>query len=203
MGGGKGGGDEAAKARQDEQQRQKRIREGTQGVNKTFEQFDDDFFAGRRSSFLDYYTPQVEDQYGDAQKELTFALARGGNLNSSARGEQFGELQKLYDTNTKSIADQALAQESQARTAVEDARAGLISTLNVTGDAEGAVNSALSRATVLSQPSQYDPLAQLFVDFTSGLGSQAAMERSFAAGGPKPRYDTGLFGNSGRVTVRN
>ncbi|WP_048647496.1 hypothetical protein [Nitratireductor soli] len=166
--------------------------------------FDDSFFEGRRNSFLDYYAPQLEDQYSDAQKELTFALARGGNLNSSTRGEQVGDLQKLFDTNERSIADQALAHENQARTAVEDARGDLISMLNVTGDAEGAANSALTRASVLSKPAAYDPLGQLFVDFTAGLGTQAAQERAAAAsgGGYKPRYDTGLFGNTGRVSVR-
>lgn len=230
MGGGKGGSNEAAKAREEEQRRQEKIRVGTRNVNAIFDggtykpildqtdrglvfgdeeqregQFTDDFFEGRRKSFLDYYTPQVEDQYSDAQRELTFALARGGNLNSSTRGEQVGDLQKLYDTQTKSIADQALAHENQARTSVEDTRSNLIATLNATGDAQGAVNSALSRAAVLSKPSAYDPLGQLFVDFTSGLGTQAALERAEAASGGqyKPRYNTGLFGNTGRVTVRD
>lgn len=197
--GGKGGGNEAQRAREEEQARQKKIREGTERVNTIFDsQFNDDFFSGRKEAFLDYSTPQLENQYGDAQKELTFALARGGNLNSSARGQKLGELQRLYDTNKQAIADQALGHASQARNAVEDARGGLIATLNATGDAQGAANSALTRATVLSQPVPYSPLGQLFVDFTSGLGIQAALEKSFAAGGPKPRYNTGLFG-PGRV----
>jgi len=201
--GGKSGGNEAALARQEEQSRQEKIRGGTERVNSIFnENFGDDFFEGRKKAFLDYSTPQLENQYGDAQKELTFALTRGGNLNSSVRGEKLGELQRLYDTNKQSIADQALSHESQARNAVEDARGNLVSTLNATGDAEGAANSALTRASVLSQPAPYSPLSQLFVDFTSGLGTQAAQERSQAAGGPQARYDTGLFGG-GRVVNRS
>ncbi|MCY0148306.1 hypothetical protein OEG84_11440 [Hoeflea sp. G2-23] len=201
--GGKSGGNEAALARADEQARQEKIREGTTRVNDIFGQnFNDDFFKGRRDAFLDYNTPQLENQYNDAQKQLTFSLARGGNLNSSARGEQLGKLQTLYDTNKQSIADQALQQENQARTAVEDARSNLVTTLNATGDAEGAANSALTRASALSQPGTYSPLGQLFVDFTSGLGTQAAAERSYAAGGPKPTYNTGLFGG-GKVVTRS
>jgi hypothetical protein len=203
--GSKGGGNEAKQARKDEQERQARIREGTASINKTFDsQFNDDFFNGRRDAFMNYATPQLEDQYGKASKELTFALARGGNLDSSARGQKLGELQKLYDVNKQKVADDALSSSTQARTAVEDARGNLIATLNATGDAQGAANSALTRASVLSQPTAYSPLGQLFTDFTSSLGIQAAQERAAAASGGSysPRYDTGLFGNAGRVTVR-
>lgn len=201
----KGGGNEAAQARRGEEQRQARIREGTTKINSTFDgQFNDDFFKNRQKAFMDYSTPQLEDQYGKANKELTFSLARGGNLDSSTRGQKLGELQKLYDVNKQKVADDALSSSTQARTAVEDARGNLISTLNATGDAQGAANSALTRASALSQPAAYSPLGQLFTDFTSALGTQAAQERAAAASGGayKSNYDTGLFGNAGRVTVR-
>lgn len=165
--------------------------------------FGDDFFAKRRQSFIDYATPQLEDQYGNAQKELTFALARSGTLDSSIRGEQTGKLQQLYDLNKQKIGDEALSYETQSRNAVEDARANLIQTLNATGDAQGAANSALSRSQALSQPAAYSPLSQLFTDFTAGLGTQAAQERAMAASGGsyKAPYNTGLFGGAGRVKV--
>lgn len=173
-----------------------------QGVENTGG-FGDDFFANRKQAYLDYATPQLQDQYSDAQKQLTFALARTGNLNSSARSEKSGDLQKLYDLNNQQIADQALSYETQARNSVEDARANLIATLNATGDAEGAANSALARATALSQPAAYSPLSQLFADFTNGLGVQAAQEKTAAASGGSYAIpvNTGLFSNTGRVKV--
>src|SRR5262249_14950339 len=128
----------------------------------------------------------------------------GGNLNSSARSSQAADLQKLYDTNAQQIADQALSYETQSRNAVEDARSNLISTLNATGDVEGAVNSALARSAALSKPEAYSPLANLFSDFTSGLGIQAAQERAAAMsnGAYKSAVNTGLFGGNRRaVTV--
>lgn len=164
--------------------------------------FNDAFFKGRRDAYVNYAMPQLRDQFGKAGKELTFALDRSGLLDSSVRGQKMSELQKLFDTNEQQVKDKALSSETQARTAVEDARANLIATLNATGDAEGAANSALARSTALSQPEAYSPVGQMFTDFTAGLGTQAAAERSFAAGGPKPTYNTGLFGNSGRVVVR-
>lgn len=166
-------------------------------------QFTDDFFNGRKQAYLNYADPQLQDQYGDANRQLTFSLARSGLLDSSARGQKLGELQKLYDTQKQAIADKALSYETGARNSVEDARSNLIQTLNATGDAEGAANSALARSQALSAPDAYSPLAQLFTDFTNGLGIQAAQERSYAAGGAKPLYNTGLFSNAGRVSVTN
>lgn len=165
--------------------------------------FNDDFFSGRRQAYIDYASPQLEEQYGDAQKQLTYALTRSGNLDSSMRADKSADLQKMYDLNKQKIADDALSYETQSRTAVEDARANLIATLNATGDAQGAANSAIARSQALSQAPAYSPLSQLFTDFTAGLGTQAAQERAEAAsnGGYKARYNTGLFGNAGRVSV--
>ncbi|MFK3857827.1 hypothetical protein [Agrobacterium pusense] len=283
----KGGGNEAAQARADEQQRQERIRQGTQRVNSIFDGamtgsgildanaaydpnatyyladgskwapntvqnyanageilgagragtldrhpillspeqqfaeaakggklytgvtkqsgFDDAYFDGRRQAYIDYANPQLEQQYADAQKQLTFALTRGGLLDSSVRAEKTGELQKLYDVNKQKIADEALSHATQARNSVEDARSNLIATLNATGDAEGAANQAITRASALSQPAAYSPLSQLFADFTSGLGTQAALERAnyYSGGQTGARYSTGLFSpnnNSVKVT---
>lgn len=166
--------------------------------------FGEDFFNGRKQAFLDYASPQLEDQYGDAQKQLTFALARNGTLDSSIRGEKVGELQKKYDLNKQQIADQALASSTDARNAVEDARANLIATLNATGDAKGAAQAALARSAALSKPAAYSPLTNLFADFTATLGQQAALERAnyYSGGQTGSRYSTGLFAPStGAVKV--
>lgn len=165
--------------------------------------FGDDYFNKLRQNYIDYATPQLEKQYGDASKELTFALARGGNLDSSVRGDKAGELQQLYDLNKQQVADQALSYEGEARNSVEDARSNLIATLNATGDAQGAASSAIARASALSKPAAYSPLSQLFADFTAGLGTQAALERAnYYGGGQAPRYSTGLFTPKNAVSVK-
>lgn len=140
--------------------------------------FDDQFFQDRRQAYLDYATPQLEQQYGDAQRDLTFALARGGLLDSSARGSRAADLQQLYDLNTQQVSDQALNYETEARNAIEDARSSLIQQLNVTGDVQGAVNAARARSQALSQPPAFSPLSNLFSSFTEGLGNRMAHERA-------------------------
>lgn len=168
----------AEEMQRQEAERQRKLRQGTAKINEVFSQFDDDFFSNRRQAYIDYATPQLEQQYGDAQKQLTFALARAGLLDSSARGQKAGELQQLFDTNRQGIADEALGYENQARNAIEDARANLISMLNATGDVQGAVNLATQRASALAQPQPYSPLAQAFAHFTEGLGARAAAQRA-------------------------
>lgn len=197
-----GGGKSAAKrqatqARADEVARQDQIRRGTSAINDTFGQFNDDFFGNLRNSFTNYARPQLDKQFGDARDQLTFNLARSGTLDSSMRGTQNADLQERYDTNLQDITDQGRAYEAEARTNVERQRANLLTTLQSTADATGASNSAMAQAAALATPPSYSPLGQLFQDGTSMLGQQAALERSYAMGyGPRPRYNTGLFGTS-------
>lgn len=199
-----GSADAAAQARADEVARQGNIREGTNSINSTFDsQFTDDFYKGLQQKSLDYYLPQVDQQYKDAQKQLTFSLARGGNMDSSTRAEQQGKLQQLYDTNKQSIADQSASYANTAKNNVESARADLISALNSTGDASGAASSAINRATVLSQPAPFSPITDMFATFAGNLGTQAQIERNAALAGTRPTHNTGLFGNKNSVVVSN
>lgn len=203
-----GGGKNAAKreadrARADEEARQGRIRAGTSSINDTFGQFDDNFFGGIRDSYTDFARPQIDDQFKKASEQGTYNLARSGTLDSSMRGEQNADIQKQYDIGLQDIADKARGYETEARNNVERGRGDLISMLQVTGDATGAANSALARASTLATPPAYSPLGQLFQDSTAMLGQQMAAERAFALGlGPKPRNSTGLFGaGNGSVKV--
>jgi hypothetical protein len=206
MGGKDDGAKLAREARADEVARQGRIRAGTERVNDIFgKNFGDKFFTDRKNAFLNYATPQLSDQYADANKQLVYSLDRSGLTDSSARGEKYADLQKMYDLNQQKVADDALALEGQSRGQVEDARANLIQTLNATGDAEGAANSAITRSQALTKPAAFSPLENLFVDFTRTLGVQAAQERAQAAsdGAYQARYDTGLFGpRGGTVQIR-
>lgn len=171
------------------------------GASSTGGGFDDAFYGNRRQAYVDYAQPQLDQQYADAQKELTYALARNGTLDSSVRGEKTGELKKLYDLNSQKVADDALSYETDARNAVESARADLISTLNATGDAEGAANSALARSAALSQPAAFSPLASLFVDFTNALGTQAAANRAdyYASGAPSAGGGATIYNRSNKA----
>lgn len=202
MSGGGGGNDEARKARKAEEKRQARIRKGTARIDNIFDRnFDPAFYEGREDAYRDYATPQVDRQYRDASDDLAYHLARTGGLDSSTRATKEAELGELRDLERQKVESDALQQGTDARTRVEDARTDLITVLQATGNAQGAAQGALNRAGALSRPESFSPLQDLFLRFTAGLGNQAALERAYAAGGPAPRYNTGLFG-PGRDAVK-
>lgn len=199
----KGAGDDAKQARQDEQARQQRIREGTKRIGDIFgKQFNDQFFTDTQGKYMAYATPQLAEQHGDAQKELTYALARSGTLESSSRADLASKLQQQYEIQRQKVADEALGYKTKAMTGVEDARSNLIAMLNATGDAQGAANAAMTRAKALSQPPAYSPLANLFADFTGALGARAAAERSYAMAGAAGAPGVRSFSPGGSVRVR-
>lgn len=204
---GKKGGadDEAKKARQDEQERQARIRAGTQRVGEIFgDQFTPDFFGNQAQRYINFATPQLNEQHDDAKKQLTFALDRSGNLDSSSRADLSGELERQYGLQRQKVADDALNYKQKAQTNSEGARADLIGMLNATGDDQGTTQDAIRRAQALSEPPGYSPLSSLFQDFTASLGQQAAAERAYQlSGGVAGSRGSGLFApRAGSVVTR-
>lgn len=175
--GGGGDGGAAERQRQEEEARQARIREGKANIENTFSQFDDDFYNTRRTSYLDYANPQLEDQFKDATRELTLALARSGLMNSSARARRFGDLQKQYDIQSRAVADKALDYENQSRGAVGAAKSDLLTQNQSLADPTLAASSASNRAETLTALPSFSPLGLLFSGITEGIATQADLER--------------------------
>jgi hypothetical protein len=202
--GGKSGDDTAAYYRAQDEAKQQAIAEGTASIDDIFSQFDDTFYDQQRQNYLDYAMPQLEDQRVDAARDLTYALARQGQLGSSARATQEGDLQQLFDLQSQNVVDTALDKANAARRGVEGARSDLVSLLNTTGDADAAAQGALARSASLTQQEAYSPLADAFTSFTSALGTAdaAARARSYGAGGTQySGLGAQIFGASPKSTV--
>ena len=184
--------DEAARQRAEEEARQGRIRKGRKNIDEAFAGFDDKFFADREKSYLDYATPQLDDQFEDAVSDLTLALARSNLLNSSARARKFADLQKDYGLKARNIADKAREYGSGARKSIEATKADLQSQNMSLADPALIAQNAANRALAMTELPTYSPLGALFVGVTEGLATQADLERR-----NKSRYDlSGLFGSS-------
>lgn len=197
MGGG-GGDNGAAEQRRKEEERQGRVREGKANIDKNFAGFDDDFYSGRTKSYLDYANPQLEDQFKDAQRELTLALARSNLLNSSARARRFADLKKDYDMQSRSIADKANQYGSKARSSVESAKSDLYSQNANIANPTLASQNAQARAMSLTELPAYSPLGQLFAGVTSGIATQMDLERR-----GKNRYNmSGLFDSGDSSSIK-
>lgn len=199
--GGGGGDSGAAQARADQQARQARVDAGRNDINSTFSQFDDKFYNDRAQAYRDYQTPQLNDQFADAQKQIVYALSRKGNLNSSVAGEQFGGLGKQYATNTDKVEAGAQDYAGQTRQQIEQNRNDVLTQLQASGNADAASSDALNRARSVSQGPAVAPLGMLFTNFT-GLAADHAIASNY---GPNPyagfsgggSFGSRLFGGSG------
>lgn len=175
-----GGGDSgvAKRAERRELDRERRIRDGMSRIEQVFGGFDDNFFGQQRTAQLDYVLPQIRDQYENAQKQLIYTLARGGQLNSSVAAQRNARLAREHQlalTRADSIADQTV---KQSRGDVERERGDLIAQLQSTADPESAANQARIRGESLRIGQPLADVGVLFQNATAGLAATMA-----------PRYD--------------
>ena len=165
-------------ARQQEAARQARISEGQTAIDNQFANFNDDFFTGYQNQYLDYYTPQLTDQYDDAVERLTLDLARTGNLTGSAGARQLADLQKFYDQQKTSITGRALDAANQLRGSVDSRKSQLYTDNRAAADPGNATSAAASAAQALQPVAPSSPLANVFGDFFSNLGNTNAIRNT-------------------------
>ena len=131
--------------------------------------FDDAFYNKYKQSVLDYYMPQVEDQYKKAQEQATYGLGRSGNLRSSAANTLVADLAKQNALNEAGVRSQADTASGDLRSQVASEENKAVSQLYATEDPEVAANTALAsvRDISLKQP-DLSPLSALFNVATIG-----------------------------------
>jgi hypothetical protein len=125
--------------------------------------FDQPFYDKYKQSVLDYYMPQVQDQYKDAKDELTYRLQRAGTERSSAANTEVAKLAKQNALNEAGVYNQADTAAGDLRTQVAGEESKATSQLYATEDPDVAANQATDavRNISLEQPS-LSPLSSLF-----------------------------------------
>ena len=134
--------------------------------------FTDDFYDKRSQAYVDFATPQLEDQYKDASAALTSALSRSGQLRSTLAGDRSSKLQKSFATQRQSVVDKGREYANTARRNINASRDDAVSMLQASADPDAAVSSALNKASAARDAvPAFDPLAPVFQNATAGLGS--------------------------------
>lgn len=187
-----GAGKIAKQQRADEDARQRRINSGIQSIDSTFSGFDDAFYGKRAQDYVDYAMPGVQHQASGAARALIYALARRGNLDSSAAIRKNSDLTREMDEARIGVVNQGLDLANRSRADVENIRSGLVSQINATGNDEAAAAAAVRQAQAINMPQGYSPLGAMFQDFIGGLsriGSNDANNFSgFFGGGGSPLF---------------
>jgi len=175
-GGGDDGPDPYARALEEEKKRQAKVDAGLAAIEEVFSQYDQDFYDETSDAYLDYYTPQLEDQYKDGLRELQFALARGGRFNSSTEVDKKGGAAEDLEFQRQELMGNATKAADQTEQSVLDAKERMIKLNEVNANPDLAASLSASQAGVLNQPPKYDPLVDVFADITEGLAKREEIE---------------------------
>ncbi len=186
----------AAVARQQEQARNARITEGQGKIDEQFGVFDPSFFGNFQNDYLNYYNPQVDEQFADTRKNLRYDLARKGTLNSTPGQNKFADLIDAYQSRRDEVASNALSATNQLKGDVENTKSELYAQNQQSADPSLAAQSAVSRVGALSTTPTYSPLADLF----SGIINTGAAYAGGRQQGLPPGYSE-LF-NPGSTSTR-
>jgi hypothetical protein len=160
-----GGGDNGAAedARRQEEERQARIRQGMSSIDSAFTPFNDDYFNTKSKSYSDYYLPQLQQQFDDANSALRLQLSASGLGGSSAGAYGTAKLAKEFADRQADIAAKGGDYAGSARQSVQDMRNQLTSQLNATSDSGAAAQAAQSQAYAsMNRPNAFEPLGSAF-----------------------------------------
>ena len=163
-------------ARAMEEERVARIEQGAQHIKTAFQGYNDKFFDNYKQQNIDYYNPQLNDQYSDAVKRLTLQLAQTGNLTGSVGADQQAKLQKTFDQQKMAISGQAMEAANKLRADVDSRRSQLYADNRASADPGGTYSQAANISQLLTPAAPSSPLADVFGDFFSQLGNQAALK---------------------------
>lgn len=129
---------------------------------KTFEGFGPKFFQDRAKAYYDYANPLLNEQYDMNRRATMYGLANRGLLDSTQGSEANSRLERTAGQARQGVIEQAFAQANALKKQVEDARNQAINQLYQTADPSMALNSAISAASSVRQPSVFGPLANMF-----------------------------------------
>ena len=168
--------DEYARQRAEEEARQGRITEGKAAIDAAMAGYDDDFYAGQAQNYIDYATPQIEDQYTDAMGSLIRALSRSCMSQRSLAAKRKADLQEKLNNAQVDAARQGEAFANDTRSALAGVKNSLISQNQSLADPTLIASMAANQSNAASQLPSYNPVAQIFADATAGLATQSQLE---------------------------
>ncbi len=146
FGGGDGG---AGEARKRQEEKEAKIEQGIGAVNALFGTADrDNQYSSHRQNVYDLNKTSLDKSYEDAQRNLTFALARNSLGNSSISADKKSDLLTGYNDNIQKVNDMSDSASNSLKKNDELTRQNLVNSVQTGLDQTGAVNQALSNMQI-------------------------------------------------------
>ena len=160
----------------EEEARQGRITQGKENIDAAFAGYGDDFYRGIAADYMNYATPQIDDQYVDAMKNLRIALDRSGLLQSSERIDRENDLKKKLAAQELAAARKGESIANAMRTNLANVKSNLLTQNASLADPTLIASTAANQIMANTQVPEYNPLTNLFANATEGLATQAQLE---------------------------
>jgi hypothetical protein len=119
--------DQAALTREWQLGRSKNQKEATDAINAAFANFNPDYYNKFTQDYTAHYQPEIERQFGTAQNNLTFGLARTGNLASQTAADQYRDLTTEKGLAQADLANRAIGAQTDLQNRVTSSRQQLMS----------------------------------------------------------------------------
>ncbi len=188
---------------QREATRRANIMQGTQAIDEALSPFNDEYFTGRQTAYVENAMPSLDQQFQDAQKQLVYALSRGGLLQSSEAANRQRQLNEERARYERDIQNAAAAFANEGRTDLENTRSSLLSQLNATEDPSAAATAAANKAALLNAPPTFDSLGNFVFNTATNLenlSNVATKGRGLFASSPTASISSAGGNGSSRVT---
>nr|KAK0390243.1 hypothetical protein QR680_019392 [Steinernema hermaphroditum] len=164
------------------------------GITENNKNWVDDLAGTYLTAYNDYYMPQLQNQYSEANKNLTYDLARTGLLRSSAAADTQSDLARQNAENTAMVKSQGDQGVAALKSKINSAKQNAINQLYSTENPEVAANQALSSIrTIQSEQPSYSPLGDIFKTAVVGMGG-------YSSGAADRRYNNIITGGNRKAS---
>jgi hypothetical protein len=161
------GGSGDGGAAQQEQARQGRIRKGMTALDTQYGQFNDKVYGQAATDYTKATMPGMVADYQATKNNLTYALAKAGNFNSSTALQRDNSLGRELAKNESQIANNAQGQANALRAKVSDSKGQMVQQLESSADPQAISAQSSAATSQLRAPSVIQPLGNLFADWSN------------------------------------
>lgn len=177
-----------ADQKKQEKERKANIAAGREKIDSAFSNFNDGYYGGYKQDYLDFYNPQLDKQFGDTNRSLTYALAGRGLLNSSVGAESIGDLFKKYTDEKSNVTGAAQDAANSLKSSVESTKSNLYTLNESASDPQTVANRAIGEASAIAAPASYTPLQDVFASALTPWATYATAANNSARGSGSSYY---------------
>lgn len=153
------------------------------------EGYSDEYFDTIADAFMNYYRPQLDEQYGRARRNVIL----GSPSQGSGYLRNLGDLGTDYARESVALGERSQAARAESKRDVESNRAQLIRAAEAGSAPDVVAQQAVEASKFLRQPPAFEPLGDLFARSANAIANLKAAQRA----GYETR-DAPLFFNPGR-----